>query len=64
LTPVELKDEVIAKTKSINCGQFIETANSIRLIHPDERNVENVNQDNELKFSVAQFLSRKFIYGY
>jgi DNA repair protein MmcB-like len=64
LTPVELNDEVATKTKSIYCGQFIETANSIRLIHPDKRNVENVNQDDELKFSAAQFLSRKFIYGY
>lgn len=64
LTPVELKDEVIAKTKFSNCGQFIETSNSIRLIRSDERNVGRVNQDDELKFAAAQFLSRKFIYGH
>jgi hypothetical protein len=64
LTPVELKDAVVAKTKSINCGQFIETAHSIRLIYPDERNVDKVNHADELKFAAAQFLSRKFIYGY
>jgi hypothetical protein len=64
LTPVGLKDEAIVKTKSTHCGQFIETSNSIRLIRADERNLEGVNQDNELKFAAAQFLSRKFIYGY
>ena len=64
MKPVELKDEAIAKTKFSHCGQFIETSNSIRLIRADERNVEGVNQDNELKFAAAQFLSRKFIYGY
>jgi Uncharacterized protein conserved in bacteria len=64
LTPDELKDAVVAKTKSINCGQFVETANSIRLIRADERNVEQVEGDDELKFAAAQFLSRKFIYGY
>lgn len=64
LTPDELKDAVVAKTKPINCGQFVETANSIRLIRADERNVEQVEGDDELKFAAAQFLSRKFIYGY
>jgi len=64
LTPDELKDAVVAKTKSINCGQFVETANSIRLIRADERNVKQVEGDDELKFAAAQFLSRKFIYGY
>jgi hypothetical protein len=64
LTPVELKDAVISETKFINCGQFIETANSIQLIRADRRNVEQVNDDDELKFTAAQFLSRKFIYGY
>jgi DNA repair protein MmcB-like len=64
LTPVDLKDAVVAKIKSVNCGQFIETANSIRLVKPDERNVKQVNGDGELKFSAAQLLSKKFIYGY
>jgi len=64
LTPDELKDEVVAKTKSINCGQFIETDNSIRLINADKRNVTQVNQHDELRFAAAQLLSRKFINGY
>jgi hypothetical protein len=64
LTPVELKDAVVEKTGSIDCGQFIETSNGIRLVRSDERNVEHVNNKDELKFTAAQFLSRKFIYGY
>jgi hypothetical protein len=64
LTPDELKDDVITKINSINCGQFIETANSIQLIHADERHVNQVNQEDELKFAAAQYLSRRFIYGY
>ncbi len=64
LTPVELEIAVVTKTESIKCGQFIESANSIRLIRGDERNVEQVNNNAELKFAAAQYLSRKFIYGY
>jgi len=64
LTPADLKDTVIAKTESIKCGQFIETDTSIRLIRADERNLEQVEGDDELKYAAAQFLSRKFIYGY
>lgn len=64
LTPADLEDAVITKTESIKCGQFIETANSIRLIRGNERNVEQVNNDNELKFAAAQYLSRRFIFGY
>lgn len=64
LTPDELKDDVITKINSTNCGQFIETANSIQLIRTDERHVKQVNQEDELRFMAAQYLSRRFIYGY
>jgi uncharacterized protein (DUF433 family) len=64
LTPVELKDAVIAKTASFKCGQFIETSNSIRLVKPDEWNVRQVTDADGLRFSAAQLLSKKFIYGY
>ncbi|WP_338473411.1 MmcB family DNA repair protein (plasmid) [Niallia sp. XMNu-256] len=66
LTPDKLKDEVvsISKTQSINCGQFIETSNSIQLIRADERNVEQIKQEDELKFAAAQYLARRFIFGY
>jgi hypothetical protein len=64
LTPDELKEVVVDKIKPIKCGQFIETDTSIRLIHPDERNIEQVEGDGELKYMATRFLSRKFIYGY
>lgn len=64
LTPNDLKEIVIDKVKPIKFGQFIETDTGIRLIHADERNIEQVERDNELKYMAARYLSRKFIYGY
>jgi hypothetical protein len=64
LTPSDLEMAATQKVKEVNCGQYVETANSIKIIRPDERNVEQVNHDDELKFAAGQLLSRKFIYGY
>ncbi|KAA9013055.1 MmcB family DNA repair protein [Niallia endozanthoxylica] len=64
LTPSDLKMTAALKIKEVNCGQYVETANSIKLIRPDERIVKQVNYDDKLKFTAGQLLSRKFIYGY
>lgn len=64
LTPSDLQFTVTKKIRDSKCGQYVETANSIKLIKPDERNIQQVNQKDELKFAAAQLLSRKFIYGY
>jgi hypothetical protein len=64
LTPSDLQSLVIEKMQDVNCGQFIEIENSIKLVKPDERQKNKVEQENELKFSASQLLSRKVIYGY
>lgn len=64
LTPSDLQFTVTKKIRDSKCGQYVETANSIKLIKPDERDIQEVNQKDELKFAAAQLLSRKFIYGY
>jgi hypothetical protein len=64
LTPPNLKPSVEEKIKEVNCGQYVETESSIRIIKADERKMKKVEQENELKFAAAQLLSRKHIYGF
>lgn len=64
LTPSDLQSLVTEKIQDVNCGQFVEIENSIKLIKPDERQMNQIDQANELKFFASQLLSRKFIYGY
>lgn len=63
LTPSELVSEVSEIISEVNCGQFVESGNNIKMVQPDSRvaTVENVE---ELKLAAGQLLSRKFIYGY
>jgi hypothetical protein len=64
LTPPELAPMVTKKIKSVDCGQYVDTGNGLRLIKPDNRQVTEVNKQDELMFAAGQLLSRKFIYGY
>ncbi|MCQ6276232.1 MmcB family DNA repair protein [Bacillus sp. V3B] len=64
LTPSDLQSLVTEEIQNVNCGQFVEVENNIKLIKPDERQINKVDQANALKFSATQLLSRKFIYGY
>lgn len=64
LTPDDLEISIDVNIESNKYGQFIETANGIRLIYPDERNIDRVNNEDELRFAAARFLSKRFIYGY
>lgn len=64
LTPSTLTDHVEEFMKEVNCGQCVETEDSIRMVKPDERVVKEVLQEQELKFAAGQLLSRRLIYGY
>lgn len=64
LTPSDLVPLVKKEINEVNCGQYVETGNSIKLIKPDEREVKKVEQESELKFSAAQLLSKKYIYRF
>ncbi len=64
LIPSNLETAVAQEIKNVNCGQFMETQNSIQLIYADKRQVRAVTHEEQLKFQAAQLLSRKFIYGY
>ncbi len=64
LIPSNLETAVAQEIKNVNCGQFMETQNSIQLIYSDKRQVRAVTHEEQLKFQAAQLLSRKFIYGY
>jgi hypothetical protein len=64
LTHVDLISSVAEKIKEANCGQYVDTGGSLKLIKSDNRLVNKIEQQDELKFAVGQLLSRKFIYGY
>ena len=64
LTPPELAISVEEKIKEVNCGQCVETEGGLKILKHDDRVVDEINQENELKFAAGQLLSRKFIYGY
>ena len=64
LTPSDLASPVAEKIKEVNCGQCVETGSSLKIIKHDDRIVNEIDQENELKFAAGQLLSRKFIYGY
>lgn len=63
LTPSELVSEVSQKISEVNCGQFVENGNSIKMVRSDAREITVENAE-ELKFAAGQLLSRKFVYGY
>ena len=63
LTPSDLASPVVEKIKELNCGQCVETGSSLKIIKQDDRLVNEIDQENELKFAAGQLLSRKFIYG-
>ena len=63
LTPSDLASPVVEKIKEVNCGQCVETGSSLKIIKQDDRLVNEIDQENELKFAAGQLLSRKFIYG-
>ena len=64
LTPADLASEVAEKISEVNCGQCVETGSSLKIIKKDERPVNMIDQEAELRFAAGQLLSRKFIYGY
>jgi len=64
LTSADLVNSVEEKIKDVNCGHYIETNGSLKLIKTDDRPVNKVDQEAELRFAAGQLLSRKFIYGY
>lgn len=64
LTPAALVPSIAEKVIEVNCGQCVETESSIKILKPDDRSINKIDQENELKFSAGQLLSRKFIYGY
>jgi len=64
LTPADLSHSVEEKIKNVNCGHYVEAGGSLKLIKTDDRPVNKVDQESELRFAAGQLLSRKFIYGY
>lgn len=64
LTPADLASEVAEKINEVNCGQCVETGSSLKIIKNDERQVNVIDRESELRFAAGQLLSRKFIYGY
>ena len=64
LTPSDLQSLAAEKSQNVSCGQFVEMEDTIKLIRPDERQMNKVDQANELTFSASRLLSKKFIYGY
>lgn len=64
LTPSDLVLAVTEKIKDIDCGYFVDIGSSLKIIKNDERLVNLIEQENELRFAAGQLLSRKFIYGY
>lgn len=64
LTPTDLVDVVTEKIEDVKCGQYVEAGESLKLIKTDDRPVNKIDQEDELKFAAGQLLSRKFIYGY
>lgn len=64
LTTSDLISPVTEKIKDVDCGQCVETGNNLKILKNDDRLVNVIDQDAELRFAAGQLLSRKFIYGY
>ena len=64
LTPSDLQSLAAEKSQNVSCGQFVEMEDTIKLVRSDERQMNEVNQANELTFLASRLLSKKFIYGY
>ncbi|WP_170289777.1 MmcB family DNA repair protein [Cytobacillus depressus] len=64
LTPPDLEAVASETINDKDCGQFVDTDGGLKMIKPDNRQVDTVDQQKELVFAAGQLLSRKFIYGY
>lgn len=64
LTPPELESLTAEAIKEMGCGQFVDTGVGLKMVKPDNRIVEKVDQQEHLKFAAGLALSRKVIYGY
>ncbi|TXC78306.1 MmcB family DNA repair protein [Metabacillus litoralis] len=64
LTPSDLVLAVTEKIKDIDCGYFVDNGSGLKISKKDERLVNSIDQENELRFAAGQLLARKFIYGY